>query len=257
LKTSQVECLAQILVNIYSGIRKLEPGLLKSNAEELFAESFSRFVQSSTQACGVDALSNNEKVCEGRALIQFLVMNAFLLCQTEEPRADESHTLVSNAISVPCDVFKPPFNNMIALSLVPTKFETAIDRFAEMSKLTSNCSKSETKLRCLIAHTRHVLSLSQITHKEVEKSKSFESKHPYDNGEDYDIDISFPGATSIEIVFDDKCRAERGCDFVQFKVDDKVVGSDKYTGRGDSAHWAGVRGVPKLVIPGSTTFHSA
>jgi len=42
LKTSQVECLAQILVNIYSGIRKLEPGLLKGNAEELFAESFNR-----------------------------------------------------------------------------------------------------------------------------------------------------------------------------------------------------------------------
>jgi hypothetical protein len=259
LKTSQVEYLSQILVNIYSGISKLEPGLLKSNAEELFAESFNRFVQSSTQACGVEVLSNNEKVCEGRALIQFLVMNAFLLCRTEESRAVEPRTPVSNNISVMCGVFKPPFNNMIALSLIPAKFETVIEKFAVMSELAHNYSKSESKLRCLIAYIRHDLRLSQITHQEVEKSKSFESQHPYDNSQDYDFDISFPGATSIEIVFDDRCRSEGGCDFVRFKVDDKVVGSDKYTGRGDSAHWAGVRGVPKLVIPGSKVtghFHS-
>jgi hypothetical protein len=87
----------------------------------------------------------------------------------------------------------------------------------------------------------------------------YESKHPYDNSQDYDIDIHFPGATSIEIVFDEKCRTEGGCDYVRFKADDKVVGSDKYTGRGDGAHWAGVNSVPKLVGPGCKVtghFHS-
>jgi hypothetical protein len=41
--------------------------------------------------------------------------------------------------------------------------------------------------------------------------------------------------------------------------DGRTVGDDKYTGRGDSAHWAGVGGTAALVIEGSEVearFHS-
>jgi len=143
-----------------------------------------------------------------------------------------------------------PSDEIGSLERVPPQRNSPTVQF-----FTSMCKNVSTCCKWLGILTRFSVAWS----KSVVKTLMKESKHPYDNSQDYDIDISFPGATSIEIVFDEKCRTEGGCDYVRFLVDGKVVGSDKYTGRGDSVHWAGVKGVPKLVVPGSKVtghFHS-
>jgi hypothetical protein len=89
---------------------------------------------------------------------------------------------------------------------------------------------------------------------------SFESPHPYPDNSDVVHKISVPGASRLEIVFDPQCKTEKNCDYVRFVLPDgRVVGDDKYTGRSDSAHWAGVGSTPALVIEGSEVearFHS-
>jgi hypothetical protein len=63
-----------------------------------------------------------------------------------------------------------------------------------------------------------------------------------------------------EISFDERSKTESGNDYVRFHLpDSKKVGDDKYTGRGDSARWAGVGGHPPLVVEGGdleARFHS-
>ena len=89
---------------------------------------------------------------------------------------------------------------------------------------------------------------------------SFESPHPYPDSSDVVHKISVPGALRLEIVFDPQCRTEGGYDCVRFVLPDgRTVGDDKYTGRDDSAHWAGVGSTAALVIEGSEVearFHS-
>jgi hypothetical protein len=89
---------------------------------------------------------------------------------------------------------------------------------------------------------------------------SFESPHPYPDSSDVVHKISVPGALRLEIVFDPQCRTEKGCDYVRFVLPDgRTVGDEKYTGRGDDAHWAGVGSTAALVIEGSEVearFHS-
>jgi hypothetical protein len=88
----------------------------------------------------------------------------------------------------------------------------------------------------------------------------FESPHPYPDNSDVVHKISVPGASRLEIVFDPQSKTENNHDYVRFVLPDgRVVGDDKYTGRGDSAHWAGVNGTPALVVEGSEVearFHS-
>jgi hypothetical protein len=89
---------------------------------------------------------------------------------------------------------------------------------------------------------------------------SYESPHPYPNNSDVVHQISVPGSVQLEIVFHPRCKTEGGCDYVRFVLPDgRVVGDDKYTGRGGSAHWAGVGSIPALVVEGSEVearFHS-
>ncbi len=103
---------------------------------------------------------------------------------------------------------------------------------------------------------RTLITLQQCTPNQT----TFESPHPYPNSSDVVHKISIPGASRLEIVFDPLCRTERGCDYVRFVLPDgRVVGDDKYTGRDDSAHWAGVGSTAALVIEGSEVearFHS-
>jgi hypothetical protein len=103
---------------------------------------------------------------------------------------------------------------------------------------------------------RTLITLQQCTPNQT----TFESPHPYPNNSDVKHKISVPGASRLEIVFDTQCRTESGCDYVRFVLPDgRTVGDDKYTGRGDSAHWAGVGGTAALVIEGSEVearFHS-
>jgi hypothetical protein len=83
------------------------------------------------------------------------------------------------------------------------------------------------------------------------QSKTFESEHPYAHNLDDEFSISFPGATSIEIVFDPKCRTESSCDYLRFWQGSAQVGQDKY--HGGSSGW------PRLIVQGDSlraTFHS-
>jgi hypothetical protein len=103
---------------------------------------------------------------------------------------------------------------------------------------------------------RTLMTLQQSTPKQT----SFESPHPYPDNSDVVHKISVPGASRLEIVFDPQSKTEKNHDYVRFVLPDgRVVGEDKYTGRGDSAHWAGVNGTPALVVEGSEVearFHS-
>jgi hypothetical protein len=252
LRSSHRKCFAQIMGEIFQGIMNFEPIFLIKNAETLFAESFDSFVQASTLPCGEVQLSDSHKLCNHHSQLQYLAICSMLVCQ---PNATSSTAPIATGNSAESSYFLPPFNNFLALTSLPSILEERINSVA----FKSNTSNLQSKIACVISCIRHLLRLSNVTFREIVKSNTFESKHPYDNSEDYDIDISFPGAKSIEIVFDEKCRTEGGCDYVRFRVDDKVVGSDKYTGRGDGVHWAGVKGVPKLVVPGSKVtghFHS-
>jgi hypothetical protein len=66
--------------------------------------------------------------------------------------------------------------------------------------------------------------------------------------------ISFPGAERLEITFDDRCRTETGCDYLQFfdsGASISMVGRSN-SGRNSDSHWPGVNGVPALVHIGSS-----
>jgi hypothetical protein len=142
-------------------------------------------------------------------------------------------------------------NTMFKLHSTNTKlFSPAGGRMISLKVLESDLQVDlETSLRTLKA-------LQQITPKQI----TFESPHPYPNNSDVVHKISFPGASRLEIVFDPQCKTEKNCDYVRFVLPDgRVVGDDKYTGRSDSAHWAGVGSTPALVIEGSEVearFHS-
>lgn len=86
----------------------------------------------------------------------------------------------------------------------------------------------------------------------TEKTRTLESKHPYDNNTKQSFGISFPGATKLTVEFDPQSRTETGCDYVVFYKDrtrrDKW-GMEKYSGRD---HWPGCGGRPPLEVPTSS-----
>jgi hypothetical protein len=85
------------------------------------------------------------------------------------------------------------------------------------------------------------------------KCSVFESEHPYPNNADVKHTISFPGAERIEITFDERCRTESGCDFLQFydiSAQKTTIGRSN-SGRSADRHWPGVNGVPALIHRGS------
>jgi hypothetical protein len=63
--------------------------------------------------------------------------------------------------------------------------------------------------RELIASTRKLIVPSTQT-------QTFESEHPYSHNLDVSFNVSFPGASSIGIVFDHKCRTESSHDYLRF-----------------------------------------
>jgi hypothetical protein len=86
------------------------------------------------------------------------------------------------------------------------------------------------------------------------KSCVFESEHPYPHNADVVHKISFPGAERLEITFDERCRTETGCDYLQFFHPvgfSKTMIGQSNTGRNGDSHWPGVNGVPPLIHRGS------
>ena len=89
-----------------------------------------------------------------------------------------------------------------------------------------------------------------------------ETTHPYDNDMDEFWDVSFPGATSVTIVFDSQCATEEEYDYLQFYTDrskSQRLGQEKYHGSKGGCNWPGVDGTAPLVIAANTFvayFHS-
>lgn len=71
------------------------------------------------------------------------------------------------------------------------------------------------------------------------QSKTFESEHPYAHNMNIEFSVSFPGARSIDIVFDPKCRTETSCDYLRFWQGSQQVGNDKY--HGGSSGWPSLK----------------
>lgn len=69
-----------------------------------------------------------------------------------------------------------------------------------------------------------------------------DSEHPYRSNMDEEVELSFPGATSLSIAFDSQTRTENGCDYVQFRdTHGNSLHGDRYTGRDGSEVGYGVR----------------
>ena len=89
-----------------------------------------------------------------------------------------------------------------------------------------------------------------------------ETAHPYSSNMDEFWDVSFPGATSVTIVFDSQCATEERCDYLQFYTDrskSQRLGQEKYSGSKGGSNWPGVDGTPPLVIAAASFvayFHS-
>lgn len=75
------------------------------------------------------------------------------------------------------------------------------------------------------------------------ETSTYESNHPYANYADQKVEVHVPGARSMKITFDQRCKTESGCDFLRFYADEqrsRKLGQD-YHGSGA---W------PPLVIEG-------
>ena len=76
-----------------------------------------------------------------------------------------------------------------------------------------------------------------------EFGEMYESPHPYLSNMNVDTEVSFAGATFVEVAFDTKSRTENNCDYVRFYADRSSTGTplpdtlEKYTGRDGSQNW--------------------
>ena len=97
---------------------------------------------------------------------------------------------------------------------------------------------------------------------ETKQAMVVETAHPYSSNMDEFWDVSFPGATSVTIVFDSQCATEERYDYLQFYTDrskSQQLGQDKYSGSKGGSNWPGVDGTPPLVIAAASFvayFHS-
>jgi hypothetical protein len=103
---------------------------------------------------------------------------------------------------------------------------------ANSAPSSSSILTSLLKYRQLITSTCNSITPST-------QSKTFESDHPYDHNLNIDFSVSFPGARSIDIVFDPKCRTESSCDYLRFWQGSQQVGQDKY--HGGSSGWPSLK----------------
>jgi hypothetical protein len=95
-------------------------------------------------------------------------------------------------------------------------------------------------------------------------ARVFESAHPYaDNMNTYE-EISFPGASAVEIIVDPASSTEGGCDYLRFYCDNSrqvFFGQEKYHGGrgGGGKLYPGVGPTASLIIPAASFvlhFHS-
>ncbi|KAG9403599.1 hypothetical protein AC1031_006240 [Aphanomyces cochlioides] len=106
-------------------------------------------------------------------------------------------------------------------------------------------------------HTQSIVRYKPMI-KTQDKTEVLESEHPYLNDTHQIYTLEFPGAESIEIIFDTRTATESDCDFIRFQKRDGsggVYGDDKYSG----CHFPGIGSVPPLQIPSSSVdviFHS-
>jgi GTP-binding protein EngB required for normal cell division len=80
---------------------------------------------------------------------------------------------------------------------------------------------------------------------EYSKEFSFESEHPYKNDDESHFNLNFPGASRVEITFDERSKTEETHDYVQFQRSTGQPASEKYSGK----RWPGVGGMKSLSIP--------
>lgn len=111
--------------------------------------------------------------------------------------------------------------------------------------------------RCLVGHELRGGPPRQYAPKVVEELQTHEveSPHPHERGADLQLPLRFPGAKSIEVVFDEQSRTAWGKAHVQFlKEKDSLewFGKEKYQGRDREQCWAGAHGAPPLVIPAAS-----
>lgn len=111
--------------------------------------------------------------------------------------------------------------------------------------------------RCLVGHELRGGSPHLYAPKLVEEVQTHvvESPHPHERGADLQVPLRFPGAKSIDVVFDEQSRTAWGKAHVQFlKEEDSLewFGKEKYQGRDREQCWAGAHGAPKLVIPAAS-----
>lgn len=152
-------------------------------------------------------------------------------------------------------------------SYVSTKFDPNSSKVVNIHKFIKENIGTEKLMQLFtfinlatISDTRPVLR-SKIEQQFV--TKTFESDHPYHDSVNSYETVSFPGAESIMLEFDERCATEIDTDYVKFYRDEKhstYYGREGgYSGRDYQRHWPGIDGVPPLIIPASSfvlNFHT-
>lgn len=89
-------------------------------------------------------------------------------------------------------------------------------------------------------------SISDANETTQKRVKTFETKHPYEDGEDIEMKIEMPGATEIDIEFDSRCATEENTDYLQ--IYDRSEGGSlvgrNLSGRSDHINWP-----TKITVP--------
>jgi hypothetical protein len=92
--------------------------------------------------------------------------------------------------------------------------QNAIDILHEVVAALTSCHQLLNQLIALLPSED--TQYSDVIKEAAHRSETMESAHPYSSNMDHFYPLSFPGALSIEIVFDAASRSENGCDFLQF-----------------------------------------
>jgi hypothetical protein len=136
-----------------------------------------------------------------------------------------------------------------------------IDEALGLMKELDRCVGSMGKVFALVPSEQAKISDS-VPQKPIKK-KVIESEHPYRSNMNEKSVFSFPGATKVQIVFDQATRTETNCDYLIFQ--DKEGNclhpecSERFTGRDGGQNWPGTDGRPPLemnVSEFTVFFHS-
>jgi hypothetical protein len=175
----------------------------------------------------------------GAQLLAKTVVSLARLCVSVVERS----LLSSDAALSSEQLEKSPLRTLLPLVLNVLAGLTSCHRFEfiqpiidSIGEMVSQLSQVHAKLRTLLA----ALPKAECIYVDdvedaVVNSQVFESSHPYRSNMDEETEISFPGATSITIVFDPRSRTENGCDYIQFRdTHGNSLHPERLTGRDGS-----------------------